>query len=117
MKLLRSVILQLCVLTLGIASAHASQWIAESDAPIPMRDGVVLRAEILRPSNNGKFPVLVYRTPYGKSGALKEYSTFEHALQRGYAVVVQDVRGRYRSDGEFVPYEHEAHDGYDTIEW
>src|SRR4051812_24188569 len=117
MKAPRSVLVQLSVLALGITSAHASQWIAESDVAVPMRDGVVLRAEVLRPRDNGKFPVLVYRTPYGKSDALKEYSTFEHALERGYAVIVQDVRGRYRSDGDFVPYQHEGHDGYDTIEW
>ena len=61
--------------------------------------------------------MLVYRTPYGKEPALEEYTTFRHAVERGYAVVVQDVRGRYASDGEFRPYENEGRDGYDTIEW
>jgi putative CocE/NonD family hydrolase len=65
----------------------------------------------------GPFPVLVYRTPYGKDSAEKEYTTFQHAVERGYAVVVQDVRGRYESDGNFVAYQQEGHDGYDTIEW
>jgi hypothetical protein len=87
------------------------------DVAIPMRDGVVLRADILRPSTSARVPVLVYRTPYGKENALKEYATFRHAVERGYAVVVQDVRGRYASDGEFRPYQNEAQDGYDTIEW
>jgi hypothetical protein len=82
-----------------------------------MRDGVELRADLLRPSSQGRFPTLVYRTPYGKDDALKEYTTFAHAVERGYAVVVQDVRGRYQSAGEFRPYEHEGRDGYDTIEW
>ena len=82
-----------------------------------MRDGVQLRADLLRPSSQGRFPTLVYRTPYGKDDALKEYTTFVHAVERGYAVVVQDVRGRYRSAGEFRPYEREGRDGYDTIEW
>ncbi|HEY1263247.1 MAG TPA: CocE/NonD family hydrolase, partial [Terriglobales bacterium] len=82
-----------------------------------MRDGVVLRADVLRPSGDGPFPVLVYRTPYGKEEALKDYSTFTHAVERGYAVVMQDVRGRYASGGEFLPYQQEGHDGYDTIEW
>jgi len=53
----------------------------------------------------------------GKEEALKDYTTFQHAVGRGYAVVVQDVRGRYASDGEFRPYQDEGHDGYDTIEW
>src|SRR3984893_19111179 len=79
-----------------------------SDASVPMRDGVVLRAEILLPTAEGKFPALIYRTPYGKQFALKEYKTFEKAVARGYAVVVQDVRGRYASDGEFVAYQNEG---------
>src|SRR5713101_3288398 len=87
------------------------------DVSVPMRDGVVLRTDILVPSAEGKFPALVYRTPYGKHFALKEYTTFAKAAARGYAVVVQDVRGRYASDGEFVPYQNERRDGYDTIEW
>jgi putative CocE/NonD family hydrolase len=82
-----------------------------------MRDGVALRADILLPSAEGKFPALIYRTPYGKHFALKEYKTFEKAVARGYAVVVQDVRGRYASDGEFVAYQNEGRDGFDTIEW
>jgi putative CocE/NonD family hydrolase len=82
-----------------------------------MRDGIVLRADMLRPPENGKYPVLVYRTPYGKDAAERDYSTFKHAVDRGYAVVVQDVRGRFQSEGEFRPYENEGRDGYDTIEW
>jgi hypothetical protein len=88
-----------------------------TDVSMPMRDGVILRADILLPSAQGKFPALIYRTPYGKHFALKEYKTFEKAVARGYAVVVQDVRGRYASDGEFVAYQNEGRDGYDTIEW
>lgn len=82
-----------------------------------MRDGVVLRADILLPADSGRFPTLVYRTPYSKEPALREYKTFEKAVARGYAVVVQDVRGRYASDGEFNAYWNEGRDGYDTIEW
>jgi putative CocE/NonD family hydrolase len=89
----------------------------QTDVSIPMRDGVVLRADILSPSATGRFPALVYRTPYGKEFAQKEYKTFEKALARGYAVVIQDVRGRYASDGEFNAYRDEGRDGYDTIEW
>ena len=86
-------------------------------AAIPMRDGVVLRADVRLPSGKGPFPVLVYRTPYGEKNAQREYTTFQHAVERGYAVVVQDVRGRYGSDGVFAPYQNEGRDGYDTIEW
>jgi len=82
-----------------------------------MRDGVILRADVLLPSESGRFPTLVYRTPYNKEPALQQYKSFEKAVARGYAVVVQDVRGRYASGGEFNAYWNEGHDGYDTIEW
>jgi putative CocE/NonD family hydrolase len=87
------------------------------DVAVPMRDATILRADVLLPSSAGRFPVLIYRTPYGKQFALKEYKTFEKAVARGYAVIIQDVRGRYASDGEFNPYQNEGRDGYDTIEW
>jgi putative CocE/NonD family hydrolase len=99
------------------APSRADKPEHKTDTSIPMRDGVVLRADILLPSAEGKFPALIYRTPYGKHFALKEYKTFEKAVARGYAVVVQDVRGRYASDGEFVAYQNEGRDGFDTIEW
>ena len=84
-----------------------------------MRDGIVLRAELVRPSSGADTPspCLVYRTPYGKDDALRDYRIFTRAVERGYAVLVQDVRGRGASDGEFVPYQNEGKDGYDTIEW
>jgi uncharacterized protein len=87
------------------------------DVAVPMRDATILRADVLLPSSTGRFPALIYRTPYGKQFALKEYKTFEKAVARGYVVVIQDVRGRYASDGEFNPYQNEGRDGYDTIEW
>ena len=105
-------ILTLCLCLRGEAQSGGNQLTA-----IPMRDGVVLRADVRLPSGKGPFPVLVYRTPYGAKNALREYTTFQHALERGYAIVVQDVRGRYASDGVFVPYQNEGRDGYDTIEW
>ena len=112
--------LLILVITLTTAAQQpptVPNFISEKDVAVPMRDGVVLRADVLRPKGEGRFPTLVYRTPYGKEFALKDYTTFQHAVERGYAVVVQDVRGRYASAGEFVPYQNEGRDGYDTIEW
>ncbi len=79
-----------------------------------MRDGVVLRADIYRPKAEGKFPVLLQRTPYDKRGAV---GFAYKAAERGYVVIVQDVRGRYTSEGEWYPFKHESNDGYDTVEW
>jgi uncharacterized protein len=116
-----SLLLLLCGVSLLAPAQQAPSPVAdfmmEKDVAVPMRDGVILRADVLRPRPTGAFPVLVYRTPYGKEPALREYSTFRHAVEDGYAVVVQDVRGRYASDGEFRPYENEGRDGFDTIEW
>jgi len=99
-------------------STHSKdQFVVEKNVAVPMRDRAILRADVLRPASKGKFPVLVYRTPYGKDAAQDEYTTFRHAVDRGYAVVIQDVRGRHHSEGEFRAYENEGKDGYDTIEW
>jgi hypothetical protein len=93
--------------------------ILERNVGVPMRDGVVLRADVYRPDAPGRFPTLIMRTPYGKDGVIEDGSepTVGRAARAGYAVVVQDVRGRYNSDGEFRPYEQEGRDGHDTIEW
>jgi putative CocE/NonD family hydrolase len=87
-----------------------------ADVAVPMRDGVVLRADVLRPAAAGRFPTLVYRTPYDRSRA-SEDEVAKAALAAGYAVVRVDVRGRYGSGGVFEPYRNEGRDGYDTIEW
>jgi hypothetical protein len=78
------------------------------------RDGVTLRADIYRPAADGKYPTLLQRTPYNKDN---EAEFARKAAARGYLVVVQDVRGRYTSDGEWYTFKHESDDGYDTVEW
>jgi hypothetical protein len=97
--------------------AQDLSFIRDTNVAVAMRDGVVLRADVWRPAMDGRHPVLVYRTPYGKHQADAALSTARKAVARGYAVVLQDVRGRYASDGEYLPYQQEGHDGYDTIEW
>ncbi len=98
-------------------SASADDFVREENVAVPMRDGVVLRADVWRPKGDGPFPVLIYRTCYGRRDALDSYPTFKKAVARGYAIVAQDVRGRFDSGGEFYPYRNEGRDGYDTIEW
>lgn len=89
----------------------------EHNVQVPLRDGTPLAADIVRPRGPGRFPTLVYRTPYGKQNAIHDYTTFRAAAKRGYAVALVDVRGRYASGGDFHAYRHEGQDGYDTIEW
>jgi putative CocE/NonD family hydrolase len=82
-----------------------------------MRDGTVLRANIYRPTDEGRFPVLLARTPYGKDFYNNPHPHPVRAARRGYVVVIQDTRGRATSDGEWCPFEHEAEDGFDTVTW
>src|SRR5215470_11268911 len=103
-----------------VADRRASLFpeeVVQNNVAVTMRDGVTLRANVMLPAAEGTFPVLVYRTPYGKNQAPSTWTTFPKAVARGYAVVVEDVRGRYASEGEFDPYKNEGRDGYDTIEW
>jgi putative CocE/NonD family hydrolase len=103
-------------LLLGTILARASNQYAVTyeSLPVKMRDGVTLWADIYRPQVDGKFPVLLQRTPYNKDGGL---AFGLKAAARGYVVIFEDVRGRYGSDGEWYPFKNEANDGYDTIEW
>jgi putative CocE/NonD family hydrolase len=105
------------VALLQVAAPADTGWRVDHDVAVPMRDGVSLRADLYRPREGRAFPVLVYRTPYDKREVVIDYTTVQHAVARGYAVLVQDVRGRYASDGTFEAYRQEGRDGYDTIEW
>lgn len=79
-----------------------------------MRDGVELVADVYRPRAQGKFPVLLERTPYDRRG---EAVMARELAAHGYVVILQDTRGRYDSGGEFYPFKYESQDGYDTVEW
>jgi len=90
----------------------------ERDVPCRMRDGVTLFADVYRPEAKGTHPVILMRLPYDKTGAENiAYSDPSWYARHGYLVVIQDVRGRCLSEGEFIPFEHEIEDGYDSIEW
>ena len=85
----------------------------ESGLSVAMRDGVKLIADVYRPVDEGRFPVLLQRTPYNRHQPETGVALASH----GYVVVLQDARGRYDSEGEFYPFRNEANDGYDTVEW
>ena len=97
--------------------AHAVA--VERDVTMRARDGVALASDVYRPDGDGPYPVLLRRTPYGKS--LNDLAADPNEAQffasHGYIVVVQDTRGRFASEGVFYPFIHEAEDGYDAVEW
>ncbi|HXJ04234.1 MAG TPA: CocE/NonD family hydrolase [Candidatus Acidoferrum sp.] len=97
-----------------VLAAEHYEIVVERNVPAKMRDGVTLRADIYRPKAEGKFPVLLVRTPYDKTG---EASFGMKGAARGYLVIAQDVRGRFTSEGEWYTFKNESQDGYDTVEW
>ncbi|MFJ9712534.1 CocE/NonD family hydrolase [Streptomyces sp. NPDC101234] len=86
---------------------------------VAMRDGVRLATDLYLPSDHaGRLPAALVRLPYDKNSRYVFMDRIAAYLTaRGYAVVVQDVRGKFRSEGETMPFVHEADDGYDTIDW
>jgi putative CocE/NonD family hydrolase len=95
-------------------SQTTPEVIVERNVAMKTRDGVTLRANIYRLAGDQQFPVLLERTPYDKTGG-EEFG--RRAAARGYMVVIQDVRGRYSSEGEWYPFKYESNDGFDTVEW
>ncbi len=89
----------------------------DNRVPVPMRDGVVLYADVYRPAESGKYPVIVSRTPYSTERAPSSYATPLYFASRGYVYVYQDVRGRHESEGRWEPFRDDLRDGYDTVEW
>jgi len=100
----------------GLPEPGPGNMVIQHDVPMKTRDGVTLYADIYRPSSSGKFPVILMRTPYDKSVNWAVSPVFR-MVPRGYVVIIQDVRGRYTSEGEWYPFRHEQADGFDTVEW
>ena len=95
------------------------QLTIEKHLPVPMRDGVLLATDVYRPAGAGPFPVVMMRLPYNKEQPVLLFLAGDilRVAQAGYAVVVQDCRGTWASEGEFSPYFQEAEDGADAIAW
>ena len=104
----------------AIPSATAAVLV-ERDVWIPMRDNVHLQADIWRPHADGRYPILLQRTPYNRADSFATVVNAGieplRAVAAGYAVVIQDTRGRFGSQGQFDPFRTEAEDGSDTISW
>ena len=112
---------------LGVPVAHGAatgatpakcSYTTRKDVPARMRDGTVLRSDVYTPTGSGQFPVVLLRLPYDKDAAQTYvYAPPAFYAEHCYVVVIQDVRGQYKSDGTFYTFRDEARDGYDTVEW
>jgi len=101
---------------IGIAaSATSLEIVSRLHVPVPMQDGVRLSANVFLPGETGRFPTILVRTPYNKGEDL--LANFRSFLEHGYAMVVEDARGRNESEGVFDPFGQEPKDGNDTLNW
>ena len=100
----------------GSISPVAYRIRRELDVLTPMRDGVRLAMDLVRPDTEAACPVVLIRTPYDKVPS-RTGPQIDDLAQRGYIVAIQDCRGRFNSDGAFDPYRQEHNDGFDTVEW
>ena len=97
--------------------AARNEFTLQKNLMVPMRDGVQLATDLYLPKNGGRFPVIVMRTPYNKDVYRGSTGPAEFFAGQGYAVVSQDVRGKFHSEGEYKVQSHDRIDGYDTVEW
>ena len=107
---------------MGTVSNASSEYTILRDLAIPMRDGTTLYANVFMPKGDGPFPALLERTPYDKENSPEmQVGAPPFFASHGYAVVMQDVRGRFKSEGEFIPFHDDGwgpnRDGYDSVEW
>ena len=100
---------------LGLPAA-TTDYSLRRDVPVPMRDGILLRADHYVPRTSTPAGTLLLRCPYGRGAPLSWLYCRVYA-QRGYHVVFQSVRGTFGSGGEFEPAGHEVEDGFDTVAW
>jgi putative CocE/NonD family hydrolase len=101
-------------LAVNVSARELYEVTIENDVIMKTRDGITLHADVYRPKAEGKFPVLLERTPYDKHMGV---GFGLQAAARGYVYIIQDCRGRYTSGGDWYPFKFESPDGYDTVEW
>jgi len=126
----------IAVVPLRVQAAAPYEVAETKNVMVAVRDGVRLATDVYRPARNGvpvdgKFPVLLLRTPYNKEleaaapassdsarrARLAANRSVNYFVPRGYIVVVQDVRGRYKSEGHWRPIRDDPDDGFDTAKW
>ena len=110
--------LSLALAVLSFAVSLVAQSVSgvtlERNVEMKTRDGITLVADIYRPADGQKHPIMLTRTPYNKDNMAP---IGMKGAQRGFIVIAQDTRGRFASEGEWYPFKHEGADGYDAVEW
>jgi uncharacterized protein len=94
--------------------------VTDKDVPITMSDGVHLYADVIRPDKPGRYPVMLEQTPYNKNlvDSSTSFGDNTYFAQRGYVVVIEDVRGTGSSEGQWQSFDdREQRDGFETVQW
>lgn len=117
--LVRTLIFALSMMPLILTAAENEYAVkAVRSNMVPMRDGTLLSTDLYIPDGaEGKLPVILVRTVYGKNPVFDETQVLQTLLKRGYVIAVQDIRGRYESEGKYAVATNRREDGYDTVEW
>jgi hypothetical protein len=105
----------IAVCSAAFAAQPRQQAVKLLHVAVPMRDGVRLYANVFLPSEHARVPAILVRTPYGKHDELPP--NYRALVDHGFAMMIEDVRGRYESEGEFEPLTQEPADGDDTLNW
>jgi len=97
----------------------SSSYTVTRGVGVPMRDGVVLASDVWLPAHASPVAAVLFRTPYDRSAYTTDVLRPQHCVEAGLAAVMQDMRGRFGSGGDWRPFDWqtEAEDGYDTVEW
>ncbi len=103
------------IVALFCGMAFGAVPLVRQSVHVPMRDGVKLAANVFFLQSAARQPVILVRTPYNKGKDLS--ANFRFFVEHGYTMVVEDVRGRYQSEGVFDPFHQETNDGEDTLNW
>jgi len=120
MKRIATVVSVVVLACLGFSRPAVSGQANQAPSPkhleqmVPMRDGVKLGTNIYLPEGQGPWPVVLERTPYNKDVLGGSGGVW---TGRGYALVIQDVRGKFKSEGGYRPFQDDVNDGFDTVEW
>jgi len=112
---LLAVVVSILVAAAG-SPAAAKPPAGATETMVPMRDGIKLATSIYVPKGEGPFPVVLTRTPYGKDGELSALGSTRYPAA-GYVYVVQDCRGKFKSEGKYTTFENDREDGFDTVNW
>ena len=116
--LARFFVLTVSMMLSGVAAAEDYAVRTLKSNMVPMRDGTLLSTDLYLPEGaTGKLPVILIRTVYGKNPVFEETPVLQTLVKRGYVIAVQDIRGRFESEGKYVVATNRREDGYDTVEW